>query len=63
MKKTKQSSSPTNNTKIEKTTNEAQQLLQHLMMISSPLFWHFFPNPDYVTLQPNHPTSLATLLT
>jgi hypothetical protein len=63
MKKTKQSSSPTNNTKIEKATNEAQQLLQRLMMINSPLFWHFFPNPDYATLRPNHPSSLATLLT
>jgi hypothetical protein len=30
-----------NNTKTERTTNEAQWLLQRFMMIICPLLWHF----------------------
>jgi hypothetical protein len=30
------------NTKTERTTNEAQQLVQRFMMINCPLLWHFF---------------------
>jgi hypothetical protein len=51
-----------NNTKIERTTNEAQWLLQRFMMLIRPLLWHFLQHFMMTITYPFPPVQIIAAL-